>query len=326
MIDCNHCDKEFRNEAALKIHLNKRHDTDSGFECPYCDKEYESYDSLVRHAGRYCEGDGPKKLYEDFCFGGETPKCECGCGEKVNFQKGSDKGYKFAKYKQGHHVRDQDGFYTEEGLRKSAETRRQQFENGERQPWNKGMTYEENPDHSGLQKLHEKNLKENNPERAQKISEALKGREFDEKTIKKFTEHWQEYWSKEKHRKEQRERRLEYMNSSDFGESSELEKIFADILETLGIEYEHQKPFEGFAYDFYLPKTDTYIEVHGDFWHCNEDAGYGNPKYDTQKRTVKNDKMKEKVIEQNDKDLLVFWETNIEKNRQDVAQRLLEHV
>lgn len=327
MIDCNYCDKEFRNEAALKIHLNKRHDTDSGFECPYCDKEYESYDSLVRHAGRYCEGDGPKKLYEDFCFAGKTPKCECGCGEKVNFQKGSDKGYKFAKYKQGHHVRDQDGFYTEEGLEKSAETRRKQFEEGEREPWNKGMTLEENPNHSGLQKLHEKNLKENNPERAQKISEALKGREFDEETIEKFTEHWQEYWSKEEHREEQSHRRMVWMKENDYTIDSNLEDEFENILETVGFEYEDQEYVRDIKafYDFYLPETDTYIEVHGDFWHCNPDTEFEDPEYECQRKNLKRDKEKREWCEQNGKDLLVFWETDIERNRQQVVERLLEH-
>ncbi len=308
MVECKHCETEFRNEVALKIHLNKRHDDATGFECPYCDKSYENYESLVRHAGRYCEGDGPKKLYEDFCFAGETPKCECGCGEKVNFQKGSDKGYKFAKYKQGHHVRDQGGFYTEEGLKKSAETRRKQFKEGEREPWNKGMSLDENPENEGLQKLHRKMLKENNPERARKISEALKGREFSDSHQKKLEEHLRD--CRDNLRKNNK---------------SNLEKEFESILEILDIQYNFQEPFEGFAYDFYLPQTDTYIEVHGDFHHCNEDAGYENPKYDIQKKTVRNDEKKKKVIEENDKDLLVFWETDIERNRQQVVERLLEH-
>jgi len=332
MFECDFCDREFDTKRGKSIHegqshkeeKRKRFEENNPCECPYCDERFEEYKSVAKHASRVHDKD-PGRTYADYHLDGEWPTCECGCGERVKLQKGSDKGYGFADYKQGHHVRDQGGFYTKEGLEKSAETRRKQFEEGEREPWNKGMTYEENPDHSGLEKLHEKNLKESNPERAQKISEALKGREFDEETIEKFTEHWQEYWSKEKHREEQRERRLEYMNSSEFGESSELEEIFADILGTLGIEYEHQKPFEGFAYDFYLPQTDTYIEVHGDFHHCNEDAGYKNPEYDIQKKTVRNDEKKERVIEENDKDLLVFWETDIEGNRQQVVETLLEH-
>ena len=279
MIDCKDCDKKFRNKQALRIHQNKRHGKEDEFECSYCENEYEKYLSLVRHSGRYCEGDSPEQLYADFCFDGEWSTCQCGCGEKVNLQRGSDKGYKFAKYKQGHYARDNGGFWTEEGLKKSAETRRKQFESGEREPWNKGMTLEENPDNEGLQKLQEKS----------------------------------------------REHLIERMASSEFEPISELENEFGEILDTLDIEYSYQEPLEGFVYDFWLPQTDTYIEVHGDFWHCNPDAGYEKPQYPVQERTVENDKKKEKVIKENDKDLLVFWETDINENRKEVIQKLLQH-
>ena len=333
MIDCKDCDKEFRNKQALRIHQNKRHGEEDKFECPYCENEYENYSSLVRHSGRYCEGDSPEQLYADFCFDGEWPTCQCGCEEEGNFQNGSDKGYKFAKYKQGHYARDQEGgFWTEEGLKKSAETRRKQFESGEREPWNKGMSLEDNPENEGLQKLHEKMLKENNPERAKKISEALQGHEHSDETIQKLTEHWQDYWSNPEHRKEQSERRKAWMaeNGHEFIDSS-LEDQFEEILETVGIEYTDQKHEEiggsmvGAFYDFYLPETDTYIEVHGDFWHCNPDAGYGEPRYAAQERNVKRDKEKRQWCEENDKDLLVFWETDINENRKEVIQKLLQH-
>lgn len=326
MVDCKNCEKSFRNQEALNVHLDKRHDAYNGFECPYCDKSYENYDSLVRHAGRYCEGDGPEQLYADFCFGGEWPTCECGCGEEVNFQKGSKKGYGFAKYKQGHHVRDQGGFYTEEGLKKSAETRRRQFENGEREPWNKGMTYEENPENEGLKKLHEKNLKENCPERSRKISEALQGHSHSQETIEKLTEHWREYWNKEKHREEQSHRRMVWMKENDYTINSNLEDEFEDILETVGFEYEDQEYVRDIKafYDFYLPETDTYIEVHGDFWHCNPDTEFEEPEYECQRKNLKRDKEKSEWCEENDKDLLVFWETDIQNNRQAVVKRLLE--
>lgn len=209
MFECDFCDKEFdskrgRNSHETQVHeeeKRKRYEENNPVACPYCDKRFEKYESLVRHASRVHDDIDSPRLYVDYHLNGEWPTCECGCGEEVNFQRGSERGYGFAKYKQGHHVRDQDGFYTEEGLKKSAETRREQFENGDREPWNKGMSLDENPDNEGLQKLHEKNLKENNPERGRKISEALKGREFDEETIEKLTEHWQEYWSDPEHRK-----------------------------------------------------------------------------------------------------------------------------
>ena len=333
MFECDFCDRTFDTKRGKGIHegqshkeeKRKRYEENNPCECPYCDDRFKEYKSVAKHASRVHDKE-PDRIYVDYHHDGEWPTCKCGCGEKVNLQKGSEKGYGFADYKQGHYARDQEGgFWTEEGLKKSAETRRKQFREGDREPWNKGMSLEENPDNEGLQKLHEKNLKENCPERAEKISEALTGREFSEETIEKLTEHWQDYWSDPEHREEQKERRIEYMASSEFEPISELENEFGEILDALNIEYSYQEPLEGFVYDFWLPQTDTYIEVHGDFWHCNPDAGYENPQYPVQERSVENDKKKEKVIEENDKDLLVFWETDINENRKEVIQKLLQY-
>jgi len=119
-------------------------------------------------------------------------------------------------------------------------------------------------------------------------------------------------------------------NGYDFIDSK-LEREFEDILESSDIEYIYQKhenvpgSLTGAFYDFYLLKTDTYIEVHGDFWHCNEDAGYEVAEYEAQKRNLKRDKEKRAWCEENDKDLLVFWERDIQNNRQSVVKRLLEY-
>lgn len=317
MFECDFCDRTFDTKRGKGIHegqsheeeKRKRYEENNPCECPYCDeKRFKEYKSVAKHASRVHDKE-PGRIYADYHHDREWPTCECGCGEKVNLQKGSEKGYGFADYKQGHYARDQEGgFWTEEGLKKSAETRRKQFEEGEREPWNKGMSLEENPDNEGLQKLHEKNLKENSPERAEKISEALTGREFSEETKQKLKKHL-----------------AEVRPQNNGGVSSKLEYKFADILEFLDIDYIHQKSLEGFAYDFYLPKTDTYIEVHGDYWHCNPDTKFKEPQNEAQKRSIQNDKKKERVIEENEKDLLVFWETDINENRKEVVQRLLEH-
>lgn len=286
MFECDFCDRTFDTKRGKGIHegqshkeeKQKRYEENNPCECPYCDDRFKEYKSVAKHASRVHDKE-PDRIYVDYHHDGEWPTCKCGCGKKVNLQKGSEKGYGFANYKQGHYARDQEGgFWTEEGLKKSAETRRKQFREGDREPWNKGMTLEENPENEGLQKLSRKS---------------------------------QEYI-------------IERMNSGNHY-TSELENDFADILDTLDIEYSHQKPVEEFVYDFWLPETDTYIEVHGDFWHCKPDTRHENPKYKAQKITVKNDKKKEELIEENEKDLLVFWETDINENRKEVIQKLLEH-
>lgn len=285
MFECDFCDRTFDTKRGKGIHegqshkkeKRKRYEEKNPCECPYCDDRFKEYKSVAKHASRVHDKE-PGRIYVDYHLDGEWPTCKCGCGEKVNLQKGSEKGYGFADYKQGHYARDNGGFWTEEGLKKSAETRRRQFREGDREPWNKGMTLEENPDNEGLQKLSRKS----------------------------------------------RKHRIERMASDDFESKSDLEDEFAHILDTLDIEYSYQESLERFVYDFWLPQTDTYIEVHGDYWHCKPDTRHENPEYEAQKRNVETDKKKEELIEEKGKELLIFWETDINENRKQVVERLLE--
>lgn len=66
--------------------------------------------------------------------GGIHPKCKCGCDQELNYQNG-----KFGEYIRGHVARTNGGFYTEAGINKSSETRRQQYKNGTRKQWNTGI-------------------------------------------------------------------------------------------------------------------------------------------------------------------------------------------
>jgi len=236
---CDQCGKKFDSEHALRIHEGMKHSTEpeKQHECGYCNRTFETERGRDVHEGKahggekekerrqgehkcpYCGSygtDNPdslrihcqkahemsaKRLRTDLMENGERPTCECGCGQDTTFES-LQKG--FADFVQGHWAKTQeDGFYTEEGLKKSAETRRKQFREGDREPWNKGLTLDENPENEGLLKLHRKMLKENNPERAEKISESLSGREISKDHRQKITEHWRRYWSKEKHREEQ---------------------------------------------------------------------------------------------------------------------------
>jgi len=67
-------------------------------------------------------------------YNGIHPVCHCGCGQELNFQNG-----KFGEYIRGHIARTNGGFYTEEGINKSNETRRQQYKSGTRKQWNIGV-------------------------------------------------------------------------------------------------------------------------------------------------------------------------------------------
>lgn len=337
---CDHCNKKLKTKRGLKSHVTQMHPEvreaeekerrdkllEKEFTCPYCN-EYgsDNLNSLRIHVSKSHDLSSPsKQLRIDLFENGNHPTCKCGCGEKVHF-KSLQKG--FNTYIRGHHVRETNGFWTEEGLEKSAETRREQFENGDREPWNKGLSLEENPDHEGLLKLRENALKENNPERAAKISNALQGHEVSEETRKKLRNHWKEYWSDPKHREEQSHRRMIWMKENDYTINSELESTFVDkYLNYFGIDFEEQKYIRDIKayYDFWLPDYDVYIEIHGDFWHCNPTSDYSEAVYDCQKKNLENDKVKQNWCKENNKELHVFWEYDIKNNRRKVIKQILE--
>lgn len=334
---CDHCSKELKTKRGLKSHVTQMHPEvreaekkrkrakllDKEFICPYC-KEYgsDNLNSLRIHVSKSHDLDNPsKQLHLNLFEGGIHPTCKCGCGEKVHF-KSLQKG--FNTYIRGHHVRETNGFWTEEGLEKSAETRREQFENGDREPWNKGLSLDENPDHEGLLKLRENALKENNPERAAKISDALQGHEVDEETREKIRKSCREAWTEEM-RNEQRLRRLEYHRNRNFNDPSQLERTFEGILK--GLDFEYKKDYYkqvrkyGYVWDFVL--HGNVIEVHGDFHHCNPKFWEG-PEYEMQYDITSNDEKKKRVLEENNKELHIFWEHDIKNNRRKVIKQILE--
>jgi hypothetical protein len=102
----------------------------------YCDREFESYDSMRRHVSRTHKINS-QKCYVDYYLNGEWPTCKCGCGEKVKWNPVNGS---FREFVQGHQSRVANNWgHNKKAIEKSAETRRQQFANGEREVWNKGL-------------------------------------------------------------------------------------------------------------------------------------------------------------------------------------------
>jgi len=103
------------------------------FTCINCNRKFDSYKSLQNHNSRAHKIKGIQTFINVY-YGGLHPKCKCGCGQALNYQNG-----KFGEYIRGHVSRVNGGFYTEAGINKSSETRRQQFKSGERKQWNKNV-------------------------------------------------------------------------------------------------------------------------------------------------------------------------------------------
>lgn len=291
------------------------------YKCKRCGKEYDNYDSLRKHTSRIHKISS-EEFYLEFILNNKKPLCKCGCGEPTKWNK---YGEGFRNYIKGHHNRVNNNFNTEKSKKKSIETRRKKFKNGEIKIWNKGLTKETS---DIVAQLGEKSKKENNPERAKKISKKLKGIPKSKEHTKKNTKHWQKYWSDPKHREEQSHKRMIWMKENDYTVKSNLEIKINDILKLLNIKFEDQYYIRDIKayYDFYLIDYNILIEIHGDFWHCNPLTEFKNPKYECQIKNLEKDKIKERWCDDNNIPLLKIWESEINDNIQSVTKNLLEFI
>lgn len=93
-----------------------------------------------------------------------------------------------------------------------------------------------------------------------------------------------------------------------------LKKIYQDKVE---LEYNAQY----YAIDLAFPEKKLAIEVDGDFWHCNEEKGF-YPKYDSQKRNIKNDKQKNTYLTNRGWNVIRVWTSDIEEDIEKVIQKV----
>ena len=97
--------------------------------------------------------------------------------------------------------------------------------------------------------------------------------------------------------------------------TSNLEVSFADLLDELGIKYEQHFVFKKREYDFLLNDHNILVETHGCFFHCCKEHS-PEPKYAFQRRNLKNDQYKVKLVKfDKTYTLLVIWEHEIEKKK-----------
>jgi very-short-patch-repair endonuclease len=102
---------------------------------------------------------------------------------------------------------------------------------------------------------------------------------------------------------------IEYASRCISTERTSIELFTEFILNENNIENIPQYNYNGYSFDFYLPTENVLIEVDGDYWH-----GYGKLDEeldDTQKRSRKNDKIKNKLAKSGNIKLLRFWEHEI---------------
>lgn len=110
----------------------------------------------------------------------------------------------------------------------------------------------------------------------------------------------------------------------EYGTSKLEERFGKDFLDKLGIVYETQYKAEsiGRYYDFYLPASNTLIEVDGDYFHS-----YGllyEQMSPMQKKNKRVDEQKDKWAREHGINLIRIWEHDINKNPSQVMKMLKE--
>jgi very-short-patch-repair endonuclease len=274
-------------------------------KCKICNKLFEKEWLLKKHITQKHKETTVAQYIVDFEYDGNWPLCKCGCNKRLTYFPGK---LGFSEYIRGHISKIKNNYNTEKSKNNSIKTRKKKFKTGEIIIWNKGITKDSDSKYAHiLKEAGQKCTKKNNPERAAKISKAMKGvpksREHVAAVVKTMNER--------------------YFNN--FTRRSGLEIKFDDILKTLNISYDTHFILQGYTYDFHLPKYNILIETDGDFWHCNIDKGY-KPKYQYQKDSMRTDKIKNHVAKENGYKLLRFWEYDIKNNRMDVIQQLITEI
>ncbi len=297
------------------------------FICKICGKEFDKYISICKHNSRKHKI-GPEETYIEYLLNGVAPVCECGCGEKTHYSY-ELKG--FCKFILGHAARVHNNWGNNPNFKelkqKSADTQRKLYQEGKLTIWNKGLTIEDERVKNNIEKVLA------SPDRGKKISEKLKGKKTSEETKQKLRESQIISWSNPEKRERQSHKRMLYIMKNGFTVKSKLEETFINILyENFNmVEHEHfirqyyVREIKG-LFDFKIANKKIFIEVDGDYWHCNPNSKFATPKYEAQKGNLIQDKCKEEWCLKNDFTLLRFWESDINNNPEIIIAKLKEYL
>lgn len=273
-------------------------------KCNLCNFESDSEIKLSKHIQHAHKLKKTEYLIQTK-YKGIPPLCGCGCGKETRYEASQ---LDFCKFIGGHHSR-LEGHWgdlkSEKRVNAISKARKDRFASGE---------YDYIKDAIKLGRK--------DPQLGAKISKGAKG--VTKPKPKGFgNNRVHSQFTKDK----MSNTAIENIIKTDRNHTSKLEKTFANILDLLDIKYTtffYAKEIKAF-YDFYLPESNTIIEVDGDFWHCNP-IKFPLPKYESQKKNLIRDKEKEQWVKDKGYKLLRFWEDDINNNIKSVKQTLLENL
>jgi very-short-patch-repair endonuclease len=99
------------------------------------------------------------------------------------------------------------------------------------------------------------------------------------------------------------------------------EKVFAEMMKELGVEFETQKILGKKIYDFYIPSKNMMVEVDGDYYHANPLIYESKDLNKMQIRNVRNDKFKDVLAKGNGYTIERVWEYDLNNDYKEQKKR-----
>lgn len=139
------------------------------------------------------------------------------------------------------------------------------------------------------------------------------GKTHTEEAIKKIIDANHRQFSNQEARDRHAALTCEQIRSGRTGKAyNNLETKVAYAFSTLGTKFVQQFRLGRFLYDFFLPDSNTLVEVHGTFWHADPRRYADRRLSPIQIRNVANDKRKAEYAEDHGYKLKIIWEADVE--------------
>lgn len=107
------------------------------------------------------------------------------------------------------------------------------------------------------------------------------------------------------------------------GDETSIEKFVSDFLRENNIEFKEQKRIRYLNYDVYIPSANLFIEIQGEYWHCDRRLYPNGPKNDVQRRGLAQNEEKIKFAADAKVNLVLLWQYDIERSPEVVKTDLL---
>lgn len=121
--------------------------------------------------------------------------------------------------------------------------------------------------------------------------------------------------------KAKKKKRLENSAKKMSNKMTEPERVFAEMMSEIGVDFESQKIIDNKIFDFYIPSKNMIVEVHGDYWHSNPLIYEGKDLNKIQIKNQRNDIFKDILAKGRGFEIEVVWEYDLKNNYKEQKER-----